>query len=169
MNVLGITMTKLGNDSIFDRIKLELKIPKNYRSRLQAQLKRYEGTKSPQELKDHILSDWKRHSNELEDYWKAADKIHDDFLGDLIRKHLNLEIEIMEKEEMIKNLMGLRKEGCKALFHEQRIAALKEYISIGINPEQAAEMVMDTDRHCNTLSLEKRIEAEYKKWQNRDY
>jgi hypothetical protein len=162
-------MASLKKKSFLKRIKAELNVPENYHARLRAQLKRYENTKSPEELRDHILADWKHHATELREYWDAAESIHNDFLGELVQKRVSLEMQIQEREEVNDFLFSLCKEGCKALFHDRRIATLKEYISIGINPEQAGEMVMDTDRHYDTQAIEKHITEEYKKWQNREY
>lgn len=162
-------MIRFDKESALNRIKSELKVPKDYNARLRDQLKRYAATKTPEELKEHILSDWIEHSKLLEKFWASVESLHEDVLGDLTT-HLNrLKIEIYEGEEIYDHLMKIRTDGCKALFHEQKLAALKEYISIGVNPKQAAEMVMDTDRHCNTLAIEERIKEEYKKWKKQDY
>ncbi len=162
-------MANVNNESFLERIKAELNVPKNYRSRLRAQFKRYENTKSPEELKEHILADWKGHADELENYWKAADSIRNDFMGDLMQKRLSLELQIQDREEVNNFLFGLTREACKSLFHDRRIAALKEYISLGVNPDQASEMIMDSDRSYDSQAIEKHITQEFKKWKKQDY
>lgn len=162
-------MTNFNEKSLLDRIQASLNVPKNYRSRLRAQFKRYEGTKSPDELRDHILTDWKSHALELENFWNIARSIHNVFFEDLVEKRISLEMEIEERQRVSNALFRKNQEGCRALANDRKISYIKEYIALGINADQAARMVADSD-HCYDIeAIEQHITQEYLKWQNQDY
>lgn len=122
------TRLSIDRKPLLYRLRSELKLPKNYKARLQAQLKRYGEKKTPEELKIHILDDWKKHTAELTIFWETVEKIHEDVLADLYNHWSKLHEEVIELEAMIDMLDLLKAEECRLTFHEYRKAEIKEYM-----------------------------------------
>lgn len=168
-NINLTTCNPLSKRAIRETIEKTLKIPKNYRSRIGAQLKRNANTKTIDELKEMLVEDWEKQTTGLADFWESLEKLQNDLAGQFYENQALHQNELSGLEFDIVMARTTFDDALKISYHEYRKKLITDYIALGLAPSDAAKMVLETNKNADALEMIKIYKKACQLWHGEVY
>jgi len=146
-----------------------LKLPKNYNQRLKGQIKRYANKKPPEELTDLIINEWGEYESIIKGFVEGISELSNEIFHIFITTLGKAEHTLNITETKIEIVNKSYEEKLKMSYLEFKKNLVIEYIDMGVSPDKAVDIVMDSSISDEEMVLKKIFDDVWDKHTNNYY